>query len=143
MMHGTVTRRPLTRSEVMSRIRGRDTGPELALRRRLWAMGIRYRVNLRWEGICVDIAIPSKKMAVFIDGCFWHGCPAHGVRPKTNVEFWRTKLDGNMARDRSQTETLQAAGWTVIRLWEHEVERDPAGSAARTALALGGHPRST
>lgn len=137
----SMSRAKMTRSEVMSRIRGRDTGPELLLRRRLWAMGIRYRVNHRCEGVRADIAVPRKKLAVFIDGCFWHGCPQHGVRPKTNVDFWSRKLDGNIARDRRQTESLRLAGWTVVRLWEHEVERDPAGSAAKTALALGLDPR--
>lgn len=123
-------RRPLTRSETMSRIRGSDTGPEMAIRRRLWTAGFRYRVALRIpEGGRADIAVPRLRLAVFIDGCFWHNCPLHGVRPKTNVDFWRRKLDGNRQRDARQTRALVASGWTVLRFWEHRVDADPDGVA--------------
>jgi DNA mismatch endonuclease, patch repair protein len=110
---------------MMSRIRGRDTEPELTIRRILFAEGIRYRVNHRCEGIRVDIVVPRARLAIFIDGCFWHGCPLHAVRPKTNAVFWERKLGTNTARDRRQTDALTKAGWTVLRFWEHEVEQDP------------------
>lgn len=114
----------------MSRIRGSDTGPELAIRRRLWAAGVRYRVALRIpEGGRADIAVPRARLAVFIDGCFWHNCPLHGARPKTNVDFWRRKLDGNRQRDARQTRALVESGWTVLRFWEHRVDADPDGVA--------------
>ena len=116
-------RRPLTRSEVMSRIRGRDTGPELALRRALWATGLRFRAQWRhpFAGR-IDVAFPRLRIAVLVDGCFWHGCPAHGVQPKTNSAFWTGKLANNQARDARQTLALVRSGWMVVRCWEHEVE---------------------
>ena len=121
----TMSPRSLTRSEVMSRIRGRDTGPELAIRKRLYAARVRYRVDYRCHGIRADIALPGIRLAVFIDGCFWHGCPLHATKPRNNATFWRKKLAGNAARDRRQTAALVRAGWTVLRFWEHAVETDP------------------
>ncbi|MER0445959.1 very short patch repair endonuclease [Streptomyces sp. Edi4] len=107
----------------MSRQGSRDTTPELAVRKLLHAAGMRYRVNVPVPGMprrTIDIAFGRAKLAVFMDGCFWHGCPQHATHPKANAEWWRTKLDRNMARDRETTEHLAAAGWTVLRFWEHE-----------------------
>jgi DNA mismatch endonuclease (patch repair protein) len=104
----------------MARVGQRDTAPELVLRRSLWADGLRYRVNYRIEGVRVDIALTRYHLAIFVDGCFWHSCPLHGTKPKTNREFWAAKFRDNRARDRRQTRRLQRAGWTVLRLWEHE-----------------------
>ncbi|CAM5420178.1 very short patch repair endonuclease [Streptomyces xanthochromogenes] len=107
----------------MSRQGSRDTTPELAVRKLLHAAGLRYRVNVPVPGMprrTIDIAFGSAKIAVFMDGCFWHGCPQHATSPKANAEWWRTKLDKNMARDLETTEHLRAAGWTVLRFWEHE-----------------------
>ncbi len=129
-------KRPLSRSEVMSRIRGSDTGPELLVRKALTAQGLRYRVNHRCEGIKVDIAFPGMKLAVFVDGCFWHGCPAHGVAPRTNREFWAEKIAGNKRRDRKQGRTLRAAGWKVLRFWEHEAESAPQRIATKVRDVL-------
>lgn len=126
----------LTRSENMARIRGRDTAPELALRRALWARGLRYRVDFRTPGGRADIAVPAKTLAVFIDGCFWHGCPEHYVHPRSHRLFWDHKLRENVERDQRQTRRLLDEGWTVIRLWEHEVQEDPVAGAALIALAL-------
>jgi DNA mismatch endonuclease (patch repair protein) len=107
----------------MARIRRRDTSPELALRRALHAHGTRFRVDFRIPGVGkVDIAFTRRRLAIFVDGCFWHCCPEHGVRPKSNMEFWREKLDGNRARDTKQVTALKSKGWSVIRVWEHEVE---------------------
>lgn len=109
----------------MARIRSTGTKPELRLRRRLWKEGFRYRLGLKVEGIRPDIVFPGRKLAIFIDGCQWHGCPEHYVAPKTRVEFWRHKLLVNIQRDERQTLALQQAGWTVCRLWEHEIWEDP------------------
>ncbi|WP_083542085.1 very short patch repair endonuclease [Kribbia dieselivorans] len=107
----------------MSNTRGRDTKPEIALRRELFRRGLRYRVNLRVEPSLrrtVDIAFMRAKVVVLVDGCFWHGCPIHYVEPKTRADFWRQKIAGNRSRDRETTAALEAAGWTVLRFWEHE-----------------------
>ncbi|MEU6286989.1 very short patch repair endonuclease [Streptomyces sp. NPDC046988] len=108
----------------MSRQGSRDTAPEVAVRRLLHASGMRYRVNVPVPGMprrTIDIVFPRTKVAVFLDGCFWHGCPQHATHPKANAEWWRTKLDKNMARDAETTAHLQREGWTVLRFWEHEV----------------------
>ena len=109
------------RSQVMSRIRGADTKPEIRLRQRLWAEGMRYRLNTKTPGGRPDLVFKGAKVAVFVDGCFWHGCPDHYVRPRSSSGFWSEKLAGNVARDRRQTLALEAAGWTVRRFWEHEI----------------------
>ncbi|MGW1840660.1 very short patch repair endonuclease [Streptomyces sp. NPDC002067] len=120
----------------MSRQARKDTGPELAVRRMLYAAGHRYRLHRRVPGLprrTIDIAFPGIKLAVFLDGCFWHGCPEHATRPKANADWWREKLAGNVARDRDTTEHLVAEGWTVLRFWEHE---DPSTVAERVARAV-------
>ena len=114
---------PEQRSRCMSRIKGADTGPELRLRRALWVAGVRYRLKPKPPGR-PDLFIPSGKIAVFVDGCFWHGCPEHAVRPKTNIEFWKAKIERNMARDREVIAKLSASGWKVLRYWEHDVDAD-------------------
>lgn len=110
-----------SRSEQMSRIRGKNTSPELLLRRALHAAGLRYRIHYRTPAGRADLAFVGARVAVFLDGCFWHGCPDHYVRPRSRTEFWSAKLAENVARDRRQTLTLEAVGWRVCRLWEHEV----------------------
>lgn len=107
----------------MSRTRGRDTKPELSVRRLLHAHGWRYRVN--WRPLddkrrTVDIAFTKRKIAVMIDGCYWHGCPEHYRGGSTRIEFWSAKIEGNAARDADTNERLRTAGWTVVRFWEHE-----------------------
>lgn len=104
----------------MSRIRGRDTGPERRLRRAVWRSGIRYRLRSTLPGR-PDLVFRGARVAVFVDGCFWHGCPLHSTIPKTNRSFWLKKIQGNIERDRRVTSQLRAAGWTVLRFWEHEV----------------------
>ncbi|MCX4772365.1 very short patch repair endonuclease [Streptomyces sp. NBC_01260] len=120
----------------MSRQASRDTAPEVAVRRLLHASGYRYRVNERVPDMSrrtIDIAFTRAKVAVFLDGCFWHGCPEHATRPRSNAEWWRQKLDRNMARDAETTAHLVAEGWTVLRFWEHEA---PGGVAERVAKAV-------
>lgn len=106
--------------------RGRDTGPEVALRSALHARGLRFRKNMRLdlaEGRRVrpDIVFSGLRLAIFVDGCFWHGCREHRSLPTANASFWRDKIDGTAQRDQQQVAWLQEAGWTVIRVWEHDV----------------------
>lgn len=111
--------------------RRRDTAPELALRRQLYGRGLRYRVDSRPLAHLrrtADIVFVGQRVAVFVDGCFWHGCPQHH-RPSTkNSEFWLTKIRNNQSRDRETSDKLIEAGWTVMRVWEHE---DPLAAATR------------
>ena len=117
--------------------KGRDTTPELAVRRLLHAAGLRYRVNYRpLPGLrrTADIVFTRKRIAVFVDGCFWHSCPIHATSPKTNSTFWRAKLEANVARDADTTARLRAAGWTVLRYWEHQDSSDVADSISVRVL---------
>lgn len=109
----------------------RDTGPELAVRRLLHAAGMRYRVDvapLRTLRRRADIVFTRAKVAVYIDGCFWHGCPEHGRQPAANPDYWTAKLAGNRKRDRDTDGRLATEGWLVVRAWEHD---EPASIAAR------------
>jgi DNA mismatch endonuclease, patch repair protein len=113
------------RSANMKANRRTDTKPELALRRALHAMGYRYRTDHRLDlagGLRVrpDIVFTARRVAVFVDGCFWHCCPEHGSQPSANSWYWEPKLRRNVERDRNADAALDLAGWTVIRLWEHE-----------------------
>jgi len=123
------------RSHCMSRIRGKDTVPEMTLRRALWARGLRYRLHYRITGR-PDIVFPGQKTAIFIDGCFWHGCPAHRTHPKNNADFWRTKIENNIARDADVTKILEAEGWTVLRFWEHQIKLELSSIIDRILLVL-------
>ncbi|MFE9400282.1 very short patch repair endonuclease [Streptomyces sp. NPDC006530] len=128
----------------MSRQGSRDTTPELAVRKLLHAAGLRYRVNVPVPGMprrTIDIAFGGAKIAVFLDGCFWHGCPQHATHPKANADWWRTKLEKNVARDRETTEHLTAAGWTVLRFWEHERPERVAHDIAAARRAAPGRSR--
>lgn len=118
----------------MSSIRGKDTKPEMRLRRALHAEGLRYRVHGKLPGR-PDIVFASARLAVFLDGCWWHGCPQHFRMPESNTDFWRAKFDRNMERDRQVTAKLRAAGWSVIRVWEHEVNGDLAAVVRRVKAA--------
>lgn len=109
--------------------RRRDTRPELALRSTLHSRGLRFRVDcspIKGVRSRADIVFSKAKIAVFVDGCFWHGCPQHFIMPKTNSEYWSAKIGRNVARDKAVNQTLADSGWTVMRVWEHE----DSGSAA-------------
>lgn len=112
----------------MSRNRRRDTGPEHAVRRGLHAEGLRFRVDhpVRVDELLVrpDVVFTRCRVAVFVDGCFWHQCPEHGNLPGRNREYWLPKLERNVARDARVNMALTNAGWTVIRAWEHEPPSD-------------------
>ncbi|MFF3413417.1 very short patch repair endonuclease [Streptomyces sp. NPDC002698] len=116
--------------------RARDTGPELALRSLLHASGLRYRVDARPIPEIrrrADVVFPRERVAVFVDGCFWHGCPKHSRPAKKNADFWSTKIKGNVERDTETNELLLSAGWTVLRVWEHD---DPSTAAENVAIAV-------
>lgn len=115
------SRGPLSRSEQMARIRGQNTGPERRLRSALWAAGLRFRVHAATPAGRPDVVFPGRRLAVFIDGCFWHGCPLHYVRPRSRTDHWAMKLRINVDRDRRQTLELEDLGWCVLRIWEHQV----------------------
>ena len=111
--------------------RGQDTRPERELRTELHRRGLRFRLQRPIvSGVRrkVDIVFPSARVAVFVDGCFWHGCPRHGTSPKSNAAFWTEKIEANQIRDEDTNLRLAADGWKVIRVWEHE---DPATAAKR------------
>ena len=111
-------------TRVMKGNKKTNTKPEIALRRALWAQGLRfrkdYRIDLSDRRVRVDIVFTTAKVAVFVDGCFWHGCPDHGNQPKVNSDYWGPKLKRNVERDREIDLSLEAAGWRVVRVWEHE-----------------------
>ena len=120
----------------MQRQPRRDTSTELALRRLLHARGLRYRLDVRPEravGRRADLVFSGARVAVFVDGCYWHACPRHCSWPRANAEWWRDKLEGNAARDRDTDARLTKAGWTVVRVWEHD---DPREAAERVAIAV-------
>ncbi len=127
---------PLNRSQIMARVRSRDARPDLGVREALWDRGLRYRACLRIEGVSVDVAFPSHRLAVFVDGCFWHKCPLHYAPPKSRARYWTTKLERNAKRAAEQEERLRSAGWTVLRVWEHECEENVAAVVSRVAHAL-------
>lgn len=111
--------------------RGRDTSPELAVRRILHRAGLRYRVNIQPDPSVrrkADIVFTRRKVAVFIDGCYWHGCQEHFKMPKTNLQYWTKKIEGNRSRDADTDRRLGNAGWSVLRYWEHEAAMDVAQS---------------
>lgn len=126
---------PEQRSRCMSRIRGRDTSPEKTLRQALHAKGYRYRTHHRLPGR-PDIVFVSAKLAVFVDGCFWHRCPLHSTSPKQHASFWRQKIDGNVARDKRVRRKLRLAGWSVMRIWEHQVDANPVRLVERISKRL-------
>jgi DNA mismatch endonuclease (patch repair protein) len=117
-------------SAQMQRMGRRNTAPEIALRRALTALGLRYRLHRRDLPGTPDIAFVGARVAVFVDGCFWHGCPDHGVMPKANRDWWRTKLEANRTRDERKDRALVEAGWLPMHVWEHE---DPAAAAVAIA----------
>lgn len=127
------------RRRIMQSNRLRNTKPELAVRRLLHAAGLRYRVDVApVPGLRrrADIVFPRQQVAVFIDGCFWHGCPDHGpTRFGTNPDYWAAKIEENQVRDLDTSARLGAAGWRVLRFWEH---RDPAEVASVVETAVKG-----
>ena len=115
-----------TRSQVMSRIRGKDTKPEILVRRYLFSRGLRFRKNDRRYPGSPDIVLPKYNIVVFVHGCFWHlhdGCK-YAIMPKSNVDYWKKKLYGNKQRDERNQRELEEMGWNVIIVWECELKKD-------------------
>lgn len=134
---------PETRRRMLA-TRGRDNARERALRSELHRRGLRFRLhraliegNLRRT---VDIALPAARVAVFVDGCFWHGCPIHATEAKSNAQWWREKIDANRLRDRDTDRRLRKTGWTVLRIWDHESLDSAADAIERAVLRTARRP---
>lgn len=124
------------RSYCMSRITSKNTKPELMFRKAVWGQGIRgYRLHAKLPGK-PDLFFPKKRVAIFIDGCFWHHCPDCFVRPKSNNDYWDKKIERNTNRDVEVNKSLQNDSITVVRLWEHEVKKSLDKSLARVESVL-------
>ena len=120
-------------SRRMARVRQKGTRAEIDLRKVLCARGLRYRLQvalLKKPRRVADIVFPSARIAVFVDGCFWHGCPEHASWPKSNANFWREKIETNRSRDADTDRRLDALGWKVVRIWEHEEASEAANRIA-------------
>jgi len=118
----------------MRRVRQKNTSAESALRRELYALGLRYRLHVPVSfkpRRVADVAFVGLRVAVFVDGCFWHGCPDHATWPKQNSEFWRAKIIANQQRDRDTDARLRADGWEVVRVWAHESPNEAASRIAK------------
>ena len=127
---------PEVRSGVMARVKGRDTGPELALRRALYQVGVRgWRCHRKSLPGCPDLAFGRAKLAVFVDGAFWHGHPSR-YWPGRSGPYWDAKIERNRQRDRRVTAALEEQGWAVLRLWDFDIEVDPAAAAQRVSTLL-------
>ncbi|OZE27276.1 very short patch repair endonuclease [Rhodococcus sp. 05-2255-1e] len=135
--------RPATDAKTSARLskqRRRDTKPEVALRRELHRRGLRYfvdRAPLKGMRRRADLVFPRRKVAVYVDGCFWHSCPVHATKPRNNAQWWADKLAANVARDRDTDTRLIEEGWRVVRIWEHE---DPVVAAQRVVDDLAADP---
>ena len=112
------------RQHCMSQIKSGNTKPEITIRKLIWKKGYRYRIGHGLRGK-PDMVFPSYGIAVFIDGCFWHGCHRHYKMPASNVNYWKQKISGNKRRDKKIERHLKKAGWKVIRIWEHDVKKNP------------------
>ena len=127
---------PEVRSRIMSRIRGKDTKPEIVVRRTVWNMGIRYRVHSRAVPGTPDLSNQSRRLAVFVDGCFWHGCPRCYREPQTNTAFWREKVERNRRRRRVVRRELKRQGFKVTEIWEHDAY-NPSAVIRKVESAMG------
>jgi DNA mismatch endonuclease (patch repair protein) len=126
--------------------RARDTSPELLLRRELYAQGARYRLHRRVIGrLSADIVLPRSQVAVFVDGCFWHGCPKHGRETFAgpNASLWEEKLQRNRQRDQRANQGAESAGWHILRLWECEIKANPQAAACRVLELASATARSS
>jgi DNA mismatch endonuclease (patch repair protein) len=120
----------------MAAVKSSRTDLEQLLAREMWAMGLRgWRRGRRTENARPDFVFVGPRVAIFVDGCFWHGCPSCSKRPATNRDYWGPKIARNRERDVEQTENLQSANWTVLRFWGHELAAEASSCAARALAA--------
>lgn len=125
------------RSYNMSQIKGKNTKPEVSLRKLLFANGVRsYRIHYKLIGK-PDVVFSKKKIAIFIDGCFWHKCPQCFIEPETRKKFWDEKINGNIKRDREVNKALKSSGWKVLRFWEHSVRKSPDKIVSKIMKEIG------
>jgi DNA mismatch endonuclease (patch repair protein) len=128
----------------LAKVKQKGTGAEIALRREMYGLGLRYRIEyvvLKKPRRVADIAFPGRKIAIFVDGCFWHGCPEHATWPKQNAGFWRQKIETNRQRDEDTNDRLRSQGWTVLRFWTHEPPIACAKRVAHIVSATGSNRR--
>lgn len=130
----------LTRSEVMARVKGKNTAPELKVRAALWRAGLRYRLHAAALPGKPDLVFPGRRLALFVHGCFWHGhdCPRGARAPKENADYWRRKIGRNRARDQATVQALTAMGWRALTVWECELRRE--GRLAELAAEIKAAP---
>lgn len=126
---------PEQRKRCMRNVKRVNTDIEIALRKALWRVGIRYRLNYKLPGK-PDLVLVGRRLAIFVDGCYWHGCPIHGQISKTNEAFWRRKINGNITRDAAVNSKLSSCGWQVLRFWEHEIKQDLDSCVHKVELIL-------
>ena len=112
------------RSEIMSKVRNKDSKIEISLRKALWREGFRYRKNSTKYFGKPDIVLPKYKTVIFVDSCFWHGCKKHGTMPTTRKSFWEKKIARNKERDKVVNRHYKKKGWKILRVWEHEIYKD-------------------
>lgn len=110
------------RSEIMSKIKSKDTKIEILFRKALWKKGFRYRKNSSKHLGKPDLVLPKYKTVIFIDSCFWHNCPKHGYLPKSNLKYWRKKIERNKERDKEVSKHYKKIGWKIFRIWEHKIK---------------------
>lgn len=125
-----------TRSKIMSSIRSKNTKPEITVRKLLWSHGKRYRVHDRSVFGTPDISSKKNRVAVFIDGCFWHGCDKCYKEPHTNTTYWRDKIHNNKKRRTFVIKQLRSEGWLVMEFWEHQINQDPGSIIQKIARNL-------
>ncbi|MBU1088352.1 very short patch repair endonuclease [Patescibacteria group bacterium] len=111
------------RSEIMSKVKEKDSQIEIVLRKALWKKGIRYRKNVKKNFGNPDLVLAKYKTVIFVDSCFWHGCPKHYRAPSTKIIFWKKKLEQNKKRDKEVNLHYKKTNWQIIRIWEHEIKR--------------------
>ena len=119
----------------VKKIKSKNTKPEITIRQLIWKKGYRYRIGHGLMGK-PDMVFPSYNIAIFIDGCFWHGCPKHYRMPSSNVKYWKQKISQNKKRDRKINKQLKKEGWKIIRIWEHDIKQNPEKTVKRIIKKL-------
>lgn len=115
----------MKRSEIMSKVRNKDSKIEIEFRKKLWKLGFRYRKNSTKYFGKPDIVLPKYKTVIFIDSCFWHGCKKHGSMPQTRKKFWEAKIERNKQRDKEVSKYYKKSDWKIFRIWEHALKKQP------------------